>query len=153
MAVVSVTGGMLRRALAAAVLILGLVAMHHLVATGCATVLGGHDHASIASASVDSSFGDHLMSGAFASTESEPMTTTEPMTAAGHESHSETAAPLGGAASLCLAVVVLILVLRRPVTWVTGGLRHRYRMRSMAMRPRSLLEQPPDRNVLSVSRT
>lgn len=146
MPVVSVAGGALRRALVVAVLIVGLVAMHHLVATGCAALMGDRDHASPASVVVDSSPMDDHVSEELASTE------TEPTVAAGHHNHAAAAA-LGGAVSLCLAVLVMLLVLRRPAAWIVQRFREHRHALPRAVRLHPIVEQPPDLEFLSISRT
>lgn len=146
MPVVSVAGGALRRALIVAVLIVGLIAMHHLVATGCAALVGDHDHASTASVAVDSSLVDDHVSEELTSTESEPTT------AAGHHNHAASAS-LGGAASLCLAVLVILLVLRRPAAWMVQRFREHRTALPRTIRLHPVVEQPPDLEFLSISRT
>lgn len=146
MPVVSVAGGALRRALIVAVLIVGLVAMHHLVATGCAALVASHGHASSASVAVDSSLVDDHVSEGLSSTESEPMT------AVGHQTHPA-AASLGGALSLCLAVLVMIMVFRRPAAWMVQRFREHRRALPRTTRLHPIVEQPPDLEFLSISRT
>lgn len=147
MTVVSVAGSVLQRLLVVAALIVGLVAMHHLVATGCAAVMGGHDHATTASAAPGSALSHDSASGEFVSLESQLEM------AAGHESHPATAVSLGGAASLCLAIVVFLLILRRPTTVIAAWFgEHRVLKRPLSP-ARQRVEQPPDLTVLSISRT
>lgn len=143
MPVVSVAGGALRRVLICAALIVGLVGMHHLVVSACAAVAGDHGHSSAVSAvGWESVSSEHSVS-----------LDVIPLATSGPESHPATEVSGGGATSLCLAVLLLLLALRRPATWVTSRIREHYRMPSRAMRPRSLIEQPLDRNLLSISRT
>ena len=146
MPVVSVAGGALRRVLICAALIVGLVGMHHLVVSACAAVAGDHGHSSAVSAvGWESVSSEHSVS-----------LDVIPLATSGPESHPATEVSGGGATlrlALRLIILLLLLALRRPATWVTSRIREHYRMPSRAMRPRSLIEQPPDRNLLSISRT
>lgn len=147
MPVITVAGSVLRRCLICAALVIGLVAMHHLVATGCATVMGSHEHGGASSVlAEDPSSSERVSSGLLA-------LDTHPAAASDHEAAPAGTAPLGGAMSVCLAALVLLLVLRRPATWLAVFIRERKRTPSMAMRQRSLVEQPPDLDLLSISRT
>lgn len=169
MPIASVTGSVRRRALVVALLVVGLVAMHHLVTTGCAIALGGHTaHTSHASqTATTSSAVDHAAhavdSAAHGSSAGVSVSDVPPGAVAQSDTHIEPGvAPVesghgdttGGAlAAICLAIVMLLLVVRRPNAF---RISRPHSLRAAVLSPpmaHALPAHPPDLAALSISRT
>lgn len=124
--VVVIRGSMLGRLLAVLVLVVGIIGMHHVVATGCAMVTGSHS----------STHGQELVSSNFIA---ETVTDVA------------SAAPVDIAGAVCVAIIVFWILaapLRRRLFAVRDSVGEAAPAESFAP-----LARPPDLHLLSISRT
>lgn len=140
--VVSVEGSLVRRVLLAALLIVALVGMHHLVASGCALHADSHQVTQVADSAPDVA-GTHHASTANLSVVAFDWVQAPEDSGTG----SGTAAFIA-----CVAILLLLALLIRPRSW----LRHRShhtgnRIETQPRVDRSV--QAPDLQQLSISRT
>lgn len=124
--VVVIRGSMLGRLLAVLVLVVGIIGMHHVVATGCAFVTGSHS----------STHGQELVSSNSLAEAVTDVASAEPVDVAG---------------TVCVAIIVLWILaapLRRRLFAVRDSVGEAAPAESFAP-----LARPPDLHLLSISRT
>lgn len=124
--VVAIRGSMFGRLLAVLVLVVGIIGMHHVVATGCAMVTGSHSL----------THGQELDSSSFT---------------AETETDVASAAPVDLAGTVCVAIIVLWILaapLRRRLYAARDSVGEAAPAESFAP-----LARPPDLHLLSISRT
>lgn len=138
--------GLPARLLLIAVIGVGLVGMHHLVAVAC-----HHSGAGAAAAASDHTL--HHMLPSSDPLRAAPASSAEPMIAPSSPAVPSDGHGIVGAAAMCLAILLMIigLVLPRRRAWFERAVaRHRWR-EGLAAVSRCL--KPPDLTLLSISRT
>lgn len=142
-----------------AVVIAGLVAMHHLVALGCESILNAHQGQAGHSMAVEGT------GGAFALPHLDQLDSSPRATSASHDPHpsslpagdagtSATSGFDGGSAAIvCLAVLAALMLLARGSFPVLERLSFPRRDRPAIGHLSTSVQKPPDLTLLSVSRT
>lgn len=147
------TGSVLRRIAVVAAVVVGLIAMHHLVATGCALATGHHGAASIQASSVTGPPDVSTAHTGHPDERAQPVAGTYRVV--GFDSLLDEDDVSEGTTSIiaCVAVLVLLLILARSRSRSTA-LKDRAGLRfTVAPMADSQVSRPPDLRALSICRT